>query len=123
MEALNDHGKALKGARIMVLGIAYKKNIDDMRESPARAVMDLLIKAGADLCYNDPYVPEIPTLRGFDVKMASTEVTAGALEAMDAVLVLTDHDNYDYKYIAEHSKLVVDTRGRYRGSHSNIVKA
>lgn len=123
MRALNEEGKALKDARILVLGIAYKKNIDDMRESPARTVMDLLIKAGADVSYNDPYIPEIPTLRRFNVQMPSTPVTAETLAQFDVVLVLTDHDDYDYDFIKKNSKLVVDTRGRYRGVHENVVKA
>jgi len=109
-EALNEAAKPIKGSDILVLGIAYKKDVDDMRESPSIVLIELLQKKGAMVSYNDPLVLQIPPMRDHDLQMASREVTQEALEAADCVLVATDHSAYDYKFIGCHAQLIVDTR-------------
>lgn len=123
MDALNDREKALKNSRVLVLGVAYKKNIDDMRESPSRTIMELLVKQGAVVTYSDPFIPELPRLRNFHVDVKSVDVTPQVLSSMDCVLILTDHDEFDYQMIIDNSNLVIDTRGRLRGSYANVVRA
>lgn len=111
MAALNEHGKPVKGSRILLLGVAYKKDVDDPRESPSFELMDLLRSAGAQLSYNDPHVPHLPRMRHHDVpELHSVPLTEDALAAQDCVLIATDHSAYDYEFIVRHSKLVIDTR-------------
>jgi UDP-N-acetyl-D-glucosamine dehydrogenase len=121
--ALNERERAVHGSRILALGIAYKPNIDDMRESPAVQVMELLRDAGARLDYSDPHVPVFPEMREHHFDMKSVALTAEAVAGYDCVVVLTDHDAFDFTLIAAHAKLIVDSRGRYRGVHPNLVKA
>lgn len=123
MDALNELGRSLKGAKVVVLGIAYKKNIDDMRESPAVELMELLSAKGAVVSYSDPYVPVFPKMRKHHFDLASIELTPELLSVSDAVLIATDHDAFDYAMIQKQSNLIIDTRGRYRGEFSNVVKA
>jgi UDP-N-acetyl-D-glucosamine dehydrogenase len=123
MEALNERRKALKGARVLVLGIAYKKDIDDMRESPSFHIIELLQKKGAMVDYNDPYVPKLPKLRGHDLSMDSVELNEDMLSSYDCVLIITDHSAYDYKWIVEHSRLIVDTRNAAAPFSKEVVKA
>lgn len=123
MDALNGHGKAMKGAKVLVLGIAYKKNIDDMRESPAVELMELLAAKGSLVSYADPYVPVFPKMRKHQFDLNSVESTAEIIASMDCVLIATDHDVFDYDMIQKNSKLIVDTRGRYRKNFDNVVKA
>lgn len=123
MEALNERGKALKGARVLVLGIAYKKDIDDMRESPSFHIIELLQKKGAMVDYNDPYIPKLPKLRGHDLSMDSVELNEDMLSSYDCVLIITDHSAYDYKWIVEHSRLIVDTRNAAAPFSKEVVKA
>ncbi len=122
-DALNDRGRALKGSRILVLGIAYKKNVDDMRESPAVELMEILVRKGARVDYSDPHVPVFPRMRGHHFDLASVPVEAETLAAYDACLLATDHDNFDYPLIQRHAKLIVDSRGRYLAPAPNVVKA
>ncbi|MEX1040776.1 MAG: nucleotide sugar dehydrogenase [Pirellulaceae bacterium] len=111
IESLNDHGKPVRGSRIGLLGVAYKKDVDDPRESPSFKLMELLLKRGARLTYNDPHIPVLPEMRSFDTpRLASETLTADWLAAQDLVLIATDHSAYDYDFIVRHSKLVVDTR-------------
>ena len=111
MAALNEHGKPVKGSRIMILGVAYKRDVDDPRESPSFELMDLLRIAGAQLSYNDPHVPKLPRMRHHDVpELQSLALTEDTLAAQDCVLIATDHSAYDYDFIVRHSQLVVDTR-------------
>ena len=121
--ALNGHGKALKGSRVLVLGIAYKKNVDDTRESPAVEIMELLRERGAQVAYSDPFVPKFPRMREHSFDLASVTLDAKALQGFDCVLLATDHDAFDYALIGQHAKLLVDTRGRYRKPAPNLVKA
>ena len=109
-KALNEHRKPINGSRIGILGVAYKKDIDDPRESPAFKLMELLQSRGAILSYNDPFVPRIPRMRRHDLHMASQELTGELLERVDCVLLATDHSQYDYKLIGQHAQLIVDTR-------------
>ena len=109
-EALNAHAKAVKGSRILVLGIAYKKDIDDLRESPALELIELLQQRGAEVLYNDPYVPAIPRVRRHDLGLESTELTPELLRNVDCVLIATAHSVYDWQMICTESSLVVDTR-------------
>lgn len=109
--ALNDAGKPIKGSHIAILGVAYKKDVDDPRESPAFRIMELLEDRGAQLSYHDPHIPMLPSMRHYQVpQLASTALTAEYLATQDCVVVVTDHSAVDYKLVADHSKLVVDTR-------------
>jgi UDP-N-acetyl-D-glucosamine dehydrogenase len=122
-DALNAHGKSVKGSRILVLGIAYKKNVDDMRESPALAMMDLLQRKGALLAYSDPHVPVFPTSDEHPFALSSEPLTAETLAHQDCVLVATHHDRFDWTLIKQHAALIVDSRGVYRQPADHIVKA
>ncbi|MEO9339443.1 nucleotide sugar dehydrogenase [Mesorhizobium sp. SB112] len=123
-EALNGARKSVNGTSILVLGIAYKKNVDDMRESPSVVLMEKLQALGATVAYSDPHVPVFPKLRDhvhFDLQ--SVDLTAESLAKYDCVLLATDHDSYDYELIKANARLLVDTRGRYLDPADNIVKA
>src|SRR5262249_21117419 len=114
-DALNDAGKAVKGSRILILGVAYKKDVDDPRESPSFVLMDLLRQRGAVLSYNDPHVPVLPPMRHHDVPaLSSLPLTPESLSAQDCVLIATDHSAHDYEFIVRHSRAVVDTRNATR---------
>lgn len=126
MLALNDQQKPINGSKILMLGVAYKPNVDDPRESPAFAIMELLEPLGADIRYNDPYIPKLPTMRNYEFcKKESIELTAEALADADAVLVVTNHKDYDWDFIAQHAKVVIDTRNAMSGvkNRDNIRKA
>jgi UDP-N-acetyl-D-glucosamine dehydrogenase len=128
MEALNDKGKALKNSKILVLGLAYKKDIDDDRESPSYELIELLRQRGAKVSYNDPHCPVIGMKREFPhlSGMKSVPLTPKKLEGFDAVLISTDHSAYDYKEIVKHASLVIDTRNATKGvktGRGKIVKA
>ncbi|MGL6073058.1 MAG: nucleotide sugar dehydrogenase [Fimbriiglobus sp.] len=115
MEALNDNGRAMKGSKVAILGMAYKKDIDDPRESPGFELMDLLLKKGAQVTYNDPHIPTLPKMRHWPhLKMASTPLTAEYLAEQDCVLIATDHTAYDYNFIVQNAKLIMDTRNATR---------
>jgi UDP-N-acetyl-D-glucosamine dehydrogenase len=111
--ALNAQKKTLNGARVLVLGVAYKKDIDDLRESPSLTIIELLQNSGAEVAYNDPYIPMVGKGRKYNLQMHSTPLNH--LENYDCVLIVTDHSNYDYREIVAQSKLVVDSRNATRG--------
>ncbi|WP_437203231.1 nucleotide sugar dehydrogenase [Planctomicrobium sp. SH664] len=114
-EFLNDVERPIKGSRICLLGMAYKKDVDDPRESPSFHLMELLLARGALMTYNDPHVPTLPSMRHHQLPpMSSTELTPEFLAAQDCVLIATDHSAYDYRFIVEHSRLVLDTRNATR---------
>ena len=122
--ALNGNGRSIKGSKVLILGISYKKNVDDMRESPSVEVMDRLHKLGADIAYSDPHVAVFPQIPGHHCfNLSSTPITAETLADFDCVVLTTDHDKFDYPLIAEHAKLIVDTRGRFRDGSPKVVKA
>ncbi len=113
--ALNDRGKALRGSRVLVLGAAYKRDVDDCRESPAVELMDLLQERGASVSYSDPHVPVLPQMRRHDIRLESVTLTPELLATSDCVLIATDHSAFDWETIVRCSTLVVDTRGVTRG--------
>ena len=126
-DALNDSAKPVNGSRILILGMAYKKDVDDPRESPGFELMDLLLRRGAVVQYNDPLIPTLPAMRRYPhLKMASQELTPDLLHSQDCILIVTDHSAYDWPWIVEHSSLIVDTRNATRNVTSHrerIVKA
>jgi UDP-N-acetyl-D-glucosamine dehydrogenase len=123
VDALNDKCKSVRGSKILIMGIAYKKNIDDMRESPAVELMELLQAKGAVIAYSDPYVPVFPKMREHHFELASVEIDPETLPEYDCVLIATNHDVFDYSLIQKFAQLIVDTRGVYLNSFSNVVKA
>jgi len=123
MDGLNDAGKALKGSRILVLGIAYKKNVDDMRESPSVEIMELIEAKGGIVAYSDPHVPVFPKMREHHFTLSSEVLNAETLARFDAVVLATDHDRFDYELIKSAAKLIIDTRGKYRAPAAHIIKA
>jgi UDP-N-acetyl-D-glucosamine dehydrogenase len=123
-EALNRAGKSLFRSRVLVLGIAYKKDIDDQRESPSLKIISLLQKAGARVDYNDPFVPRSAGHREYPgLKLRSVPLTAGRLKKSDAVIIATGHSSYDYVWIVKHAPLVVDTRNAVKKRSRKVVKA
>ena len=123
MDGLNDSGKALKGSKVLVLGIAYKKNVDDMRESPSVEIMELIEAKGGIVAYSDPHVLVFPKMREHHFELSSEALTADNLASFDAVVLATDHDKFDYELIKQHAKLIVDSRGKYRAPAPHIIKA
>jgi UDP-N-acetyl-D-glucosamine dehydrogenase len=121
--ALNAVRKSVAGSRILVLGIAYKKNVDDMRESPSVALMERLRDLGAQVAYSDPHIPAFPKMREHNFDLKSIPLTPEALAGYDCVLLATDHDRFDYEMIGQYSSLIVDSRGRYLQPADHIVKA
>jgi UDP-N-acetyl-D-glucosamine dehydrogenase len=125
-DALNRRGRPLRGARVLVLGVAYKPDIDDTRESPALLLIDLLQRQGARVSYHDPYVPALGRFRRYTFDLHSVALTPRALRAADAVLVVTDHSAFDPGFIARHCRLLVDTRNlthAVRAGRDRIVRA
>ncbi len=115
-KALNHHKKAVNGSKILMLGMSYKKDIDDLRESPSLTIIELLQEEGADILYNDPYHPKVGRGRHYNLNMTSTPLEN--LEQYDCILIVTDHSDYDYQDIVNRSKLIVDTRNATKGIHS-----
>lgn len=122
VDALNERGKTLKGSNILLLGIAYKKDVDDLRESPALKIWEILLKKGAKVFYHDPYIPKFPKTRKYKFEAESKPLNAEVLEFVDAVIITTDHTNVDYELVKTFSKLIVDTRG-VLPEGLNVVKA
>ena len=121
--ALNDRHKSIKGSKILILGMAYKKDVDDLRESPSLKLLELLTARGAVLDYNDPYFPALFKMRHYDFSnMRSVDLSAERLASYDCVLISTDHSSYDYNSIARDAKLVVDTRNATRRVKQNREK-
>lgn len=118
-KALNRHKKAMNGSKVLVLGMAYKKDIDDLRESPSLTIIEQLKKEGAEVSYNDPYFPTVGRGRKYDLNMTSTPIEK--VKEFDCVLIVTDHSNYDYKTIVDEAKLVVDSRNATKGIKSDKI--
>ncbi len=126
MEGLNSKKKPLNGAKVLLLGMAYKKDVDDPRESPSFKLMELLQQKGAEVLYNDPHIPKIKPVRNYSFSLTSTPLTEETLAAMDCVLIATNHSAYDYQFILDHSDLVVDTRNAcngLRGAAEKVIQA
>lgn len=123
-DALNARERAIKNSKILVLGIAYKRNVDDMRESPSIEIMELLMAKGAQVSYSDPHVPLFPAMRAHHFDLHSVAIDASVLQDFDCVVLATAHNAFDYALIAEHAKLIVDTRGAFKQfKQDNIVSA
>ncbi|HEY8503513.1 MAG TPA: nucleotide sugar dehydrogenase [Gemmataceae bacterium] len=126
-DALNDRGKPLKGSKVAILGMAYKKDVDDPRESPGFELMDLLLRKGAEVSYNDPHIPALPRMRHYPhLRMESRPLTPEYLAAQDCVLIATDHSAYDWDFIVTHAPLVIDTRNAtraVRNGHGHVLRA
>jgi len=116
---LNEHSKSIKGSNILVLGLAYKRDIDDLRESPSLTILELLRERGAHVAYNDPYFPTVGRGRHYDLNMTNTPLEK--LESYDAVVIVTDHTSYDYPAIVEQSQLIIDTRNATKGIKSEKI--
>jgi len=126
LDAMNERGKSLKGAKVLVLGLAYKKDIDDVRESPSIELIEILKEKGAKVDYNDPYIPMTHKMREHNLKMRSKPLSAKMLRGYDIVLISTDHSCYDYKWIVKNAKMVIDTRNataNVKSGRNKIVKA
>jgi UDP-N-acetyl-D-glucosamine dehydrogenase len=125
-DALNTRKKSIKGARILIMGVAYKRDIDDARESPALAIMDLLRKKGAHILYHDPFIPALPHFRKYHFNLKSSPLREKLLRNVDAVVIVTDHTQIDYPWVVKHAPLTIDTRNvtkNIRQWRSKIVKA
>jgi UDP-N-acetyl-D-glucosamine dehydrogenase len=126
MEALNIRKKSINGSKILLLGMAYKKDVDDPRESPSFKLIELLQEKGSKVFYNDPHIPELPLMRKYKFTLKSTELTAETLADMDCILLATDHSVYDYRFILDHANLIVDTRNAFnglKGAADKVVQA
>lgn len=123
IHGLNEQQKPLKGARVLILGIAYKKNVDDMRESPSVEIMEMLRDRGAELAYSDPHVPIFPKMREYHFELNSVELTPKSLAEFDAIVLTTNHDRFDYPMILANANLIIDSRGVYRNTNNNVIKA
>lgn len=122
-DSLNQRGRSVKGSRVLVLGIAYKKDVEDMRESPSVELMELLRDKGALVAYSDPHVPCFPPMREHAFDLTSTPIDAASIVSFDVVLLATNHTSFDYPLIQQHAQLIVDTRGVYLEPLANVVKA
>jgi UDP-N-acetyl-D-glucosamine dehydrogenase len=121
--ALNERGKSLKHTKVLMLGIAYKKNVDDMRESPAVQIMELVRSGGGLLSYSDPHVDVFPKMREHKFDLASVPLTPASVAEADVVIIATDHAKFDYEMIRTNARLIIDSRGVYRDVADHIVKA
>jgi UDP-N-acetyl-D-glucosamine dehydrogenase len=110
VDALNERNKSIKAAKILILGVAYKRDVDDARESPALAIMNLFQKKGATILYHDPFIPSLPIFRKYHFKLNSSPLTKPLLQRLDAVVVVTDHSQVDYAWVVRHAPLIIDTR-------------
>jgi UDP-N-acetyl-D-glucosamine dehydrogenase len=126
VDALNEVQKSIKGSKILILGAAYKKDIDDPRESPSFKLMEIMLEKGAEIDYNDPLIPELPEMRAYNIRRQSVELTPENLAKYDCVLISTDHSAYDWDFIVKHAQLVVDTRNATKDvleNRNKIIKA
>lgn len=124
-DALNDHQKSLKGSKILLLGMAYKRDVEDLRESPSLFILEQLMAKGAVVSYSDPHIPSLPDMRDhhFHCELDSVSLSAEILSTYDCVILCTQHSRFDYELIKKYSKLIIDTRGVYREAAANIVRA
>jgi len=121
--ALNARRLSVNGSSVLVLGLAYKKNVEDMRESPSLKLIAMLKERGAVVDYSDPFIPVFPRVRNYSFDMKRVALTPESVARYDALLLAADHDAFDYGMIARHARLIVDTRGRYLEPMPNVVKA
>ena len=123
VKALNDHRRSINGAKILLLGMAYKPDVDDLRESPALKIMELLMQEGAKVDYNDPYIPELKPTRKYNFSAQSVDLTPDNLSSYDVIIITTNHSSYNHNLIYEHAKIIIDTRNALgsRGQKSKKV--
>lgn len=121
--ALNSQKKSINGSKILIVGMAYKKNVDDLRESPSLKLIELLDEQGASIDYYDPLIPEIPQTRKYSFNLKSIPLNESSIQAYDLILISTDHDDVDYQLIQKKAKLIVDTRNVFDGQFDNVFKA
>ncbi len=121
-EALNQISKSVNGSDILILGLGYKKNIDDTRESPSFAIIDLLLKSGANIKYSDPFLDKIPKTRKYSFDFTSIKLDKKNIASFDLIILATDHDEFDYDKIEKYGQIIVDTRGRFKNG-PKIVRA
>jgi UDP-N-acetyl-D-glucosamine dehydrogenase len=122
-DALNDRSQSVKGSKVLVLGLAYKKDVDDPRESPSCILMELLRKRGAKVAYSDPHFPSFPKMREHKFDLKSVALTPKSIASYDCILLATNHSSFDYKMIKKNARLIVDTRNVYPEPGKNVVKA
>ncbi len=118
--ALNEHAKPIKGSKVLVMGLAYKPDVDDTRESPSFELIRILEERGADVEYSDPHIAETSRVRRHDLKMSSVDITPESIGRFDCVLISTNHSDFDYAAVAEHAQLVIDTRDAMRPHHETM---
>jgi UDP-N-acetyl-D-glucosamine dehydrogenase len=125
ISALNGNKKSIKGSKVLVLGIAYKKNVDDMRESPSLIIMERLEKLGALIEYSDPHIVELPNLSGheYQFNLSSVDLKPDSIRKFDLIIIATNHDKFDYEMILKNAQLIVDTRGVYLEANSKVIKS
>lgn len=123
IDAMNDRGKSLMHSRMLVLGVAYKRDVDDTRESPSLEIMEILRSKGVSLSYADPHIPTLPKMSTHDCTLSSIELTPEAIASFDCVVIATDHTKFNYQMIKAYSNLIVDSRGVYKEHSDNVVKA
>jgi UDP-N-acetyl-D-glucosamine dehydrogenase len=125
ISALNGNKKSIKGSKVLVLGIAYKKNVDDMRESPSLIIMEKLEKLGALIEYSDPHINTFPDLsgHGYQFNLSSVDLKPSSLSKFDLIIIATNHDKFDYEMVLENAKLIVDSRGVYLKPNNKVIKA
>lgn len=121
--ALNKFNKSISSSSILILGLAYKKNIEDTRGSPSVEIIELLSNLGAEVNYSDPFLPSFPDMKEHNFNMSSISLTPENIERFDALIIATDHDEFDYDLIFKESKLIIDCRGRYRGKYDKVFRA
>jgi UDP-N-acetyl-D-glucosamine dehydrogenase len=123
VDGLNSRKKSVSGSHILVLGLAYKKNVDDSRESPAVVIMERLRDLGAQISYSDPHIPVFPVMRTHHFSLSSVALTRESISTFDCVVLATDHDRFDYELIGSSARLLVDCRGRFIQTATHIVRA
>ena len=123
IQTLNSRQKSVAGSKVLVLGLAYKPNVDDSRESPSAEILELLVGMNAEVAYSDPHLPTFPAMRNYELKLSSVDVTAESLARFDAVIIATHHDAFDFDLIKDHAELIIDARGVYRDLDGKVFRA
>jgi UDP-N-acetyl-D-glucosamine dehydrogenase len=122
-DTLNNLGKSISKSKILVLGVAYKKNVGDLRESPAIEIIETLIKKGANIEYSDPFVTDLKAIKNSNFNTNSIDLTEQSIANKDVVIITTDHDQFDLEFVQQNALKIIDTRGAYKESFSNVIRA
>ncbi len=123
VDTVNDLGKSISKSKILVLGVAYKKNVGDLRESPAIEIIETLIKKGAYIEYSDPFVTDLKAIKNSSFNTNSIDLTEQSIANKDVVIITTDHDQFDLEFVQQNALKIIDTRGAYKESFSNVIRA